>query len=89
MALGLGQRWSVKNYSFEGTTPESLLKLNFKAGRRFGCRSAAPLVRPKTAWLRGRGTNAEDGVPGNGVGLVDEPWAELGAALRYSLKPWP
>jgi transposase len=37
VALGLGEGWSVDQCSFEGTTPELLLKLDFEAGHRFGC----------------------------------------------------
>ena len=37
MALGLGEEWSVKSCSFEGTPLELLLKLDFKAGHRFAC----------------------------------------------------
>ena len=37
VALGLGEGWSVNQCSFEGTPPELLLKLDFKAGHRFGC----------------------------------------------------
>ena len=53
VALGLGEGWSVKQCSFEGTPPELLLKLDFKAGQRFGCPECganSPSKRPSLNW---------------------------------------
>ena len=94
VALGLGEGWSVKQCSFEGAPPELLLKLDFKAGHRFGCpECGANSPTHDTVVKRWRHLDffqcrceLEARVPRvdcqeHGVRLIDVPWGRAGSGF--------
>jgi transposase len=94
VALGLGEGWSVKQCSFEGTPPELLLKLDFKSGHRFGCpECGASCPTHDTVVKRWRHLDffqyrceLEARVPRvecgeHGVRLIDVPWGRAGSGF--------
>ena len=94
VALGLGEGWSVKQCSFEGTPLELLLKLDFKPGHRFACpECGASSPTHDTVTKRWRHLDffqyrceLEARVPRvdcgeHGVRLVDVPWGRAGSGF--------